>query len=268
MKTLLRAAMLAASVATLLPSAAQAQDADGWKFKAAMYGWFPAIGGSTAFPPHGGGPDIGVSMGDVIDSLKFAFMGSFEATHGKWGVMTDLVYADFGASKTLNRSFTIGGVVPVNVNGQFVLDLKNWIWTLAGTYNLVDSPDNHTDLLFGTRLLDLSSQLSWTLTGNVGGIGIANPGSGSVSDSYWDGLIGLKGRFNFGEGRRWFVNYLADVGTGQSDLTYQGLIGVGYDFDWGSVIASWRYLGYEFKSSSHVQDLNLSGPLVGVVLRF
>lgn len=44
--------------------------------------------------------------------------------------------------------------------------------------------------------------------------------------------------------------------------------GIGYRFDWGSLIASWRYLDYDFKSSAHVQDLSFSGPLVGVVFRF
>ena len=37
-------------------------------------------------------------------------------------------------------------------------------------------------------------------------------------------------------------------GRRQSQFTWQGIAGVGYQFGWGSVIAAWRYLDYDFKS--------------------
>jgi hypothetical protein len=266
MKTHLARTVATIAAAAALPLAAQAQDTETWKFGAAIYGWVPAIGGDLTL--RSGTSSIGVSMGEVLDSLEFAFMGTLEATYGKWGVWTDLVYASFGNTKTLDRDFNVGGVIPGNVSGQFVLDVKSWIWTLAGTYNLLDSAENRTDLMFGARLLDMTNKLNWTLAGNVGGIGIQNPGAAEASLANWDGVVGIKGRFMFGEDRRWFVNYLADVGTGESDLTYQGILGLGYDFGWGSVVGAWRYMGYEFDSSSHVQNLSFNGPLLGVVLRF
>lgn len=271
----------------LLPLSAQAQSAETWKYGAAIYGWFPAISGDLALPAHGSSPSIGVSMGEVIDSLEFAFMGSFEASHGRWGVFTDLVYASFGATKTLDRDFTVGGVLPVDVSGDFNLDVKSWIWTLTGMYKMLDTPDAKADLLFGVRLLDMTNRLDWSLTAIGGGNGggpepsaarggrrgalAGTPyasGSDEASMSNWDALIGVKGRIMLGQDKRWFVNYLADIGTGQSDLTYQGLLGIGYDFSWGSAVAAWRYMGYEFDSASKVQDLNFNGPLIGVVLRW
>lgn len=51
-------------------------------------------------------------------------------------------------------------------------------------------------------------------------------------------MIGVKGRFDFGDKREWYVPYYADVGTGQSDLTLQVFGGIGYRFNaWGSVLA-------------------------------
>jgi len=36
----------------------------------------------------------------------------------------------------------------------------------------------------------------------------------------------------------------------------------------GDAYATYRYLDYDFKSSSKVQDLTIKGPLVGVAFRF
>ncbi len=58
-----------------------------------------------------------------------------------------------------------------------------------------------------------------------------------------------------GDERKWFVPFYVDVGTGQSKLTWQINAGVGYQFDWGALVASWRYLDYSFKSDSKFTDL-------------
>ncbi|MBK6862664.1 MAG: hypothetical protein IPG91_03440 [Ideonella sp.] len=114
------ASLLALALFGALPLAAQAQSAgDAWKWNATIYGWFPAFGGSTSFPATGSGPSIDVSTQDVLDALKMAFMGSLEAKKGKWGLWTDLVYADFGSDKSGSRDFTIGhGQIPVGVRRE------------------------------------------------------------------------------------------------------------------------------------------------------
>jgi hypothetical protein len=60
------------------------------------------------------------------------------------------------------------------------------------------------------------------------------------------------------------VPYYADIGTGNSKLTWQVNAGLGYQFDWGAVAATWRYLDYEFKSGNAIQSANFSGLVVGV----
>ena len=72
------------------------------------------------------------------------------------------------------------------------------------------------------------------------------------------------GRFAFGPQREWFVPYYVDVGTGESDLTWQIFGGLGYAFKWGDVLVGWRYLDYEFKSGSRLEDANLNGPMIGL----
>ena len=127
------APLLGLALAAAAPLSASAQGSDGWQFEASLNGWFPAISGTTMFPSGASGPSIDVSMGDVVDALKFTFQGTFEARRGQWGLWTDLVYADFGASRQHSRDFTIGGnQIPVGVDANLVLDIKSWIWTLAG----------------------------------------------------------------------------------------------------------------------------------------
>jgi len=77
-------------------------------------------------------------------------------------------------------------------------------------------------------------------------------------------VVGLKGRAYFGDERKWFIPYYVDVGAGQSQLTWQVSAGVGYQFDWGSVLATWRYLDYDFDSDSKIESLSLNGPTIGV----
>jgi len=256
------APLLAMALAGALPCTALAQgSAEGWQFEASIYGWFPAIGGSTSFPATGTGPNIDVSAKQVIDALKFTFMGTFEARKGQWGLWTDLVYADFGATKSRTRDFSIDNR-PVAVDAKLQLDVKSWIWTVAGTYNLAATPDYTVDLLGGVRYLDLQQTLGWNFAVDIPGLPGRN-GSADVDLTNWDGIVGVKGRAFLGADRKWFIPYYADVGTGQSKLTWQVNAGVGYQFDWGSVLATWRYLDYEFDSSNPIKSVSLNGPLFG-----
>ena len=139
----------------------------------------------------------------------------------------------------------------MNVSADLQLDIKSWIWTFGGLYSLAETPQYTADLLFGARYIDMSNDLGWTFNGDISNLPLpGRSGSGTADLSNWDGIVGLKGRAYLGDERRWFVPYYADIGTGQSKLTWQVNAGVGYQFDWGAVIASWRYLDYNFKSSA------------------
>lgn len=260
------AGMMAIALAAALPLQAQAQGmSEPYSWEVAIYGWFPAIGGSTSFPATGTGPSIDVSAADVLDALKMAFMGQIEVRQGKWGLWSDLVYANFGASK--QRSGISVGNLPVTVDANLVLDIKSTIWSLAGVYNIESTERSTADLVFGTRLLDMQQTLGWSLATDIPQLPGRN-GSASADITNWDAIIGVKGRYFLGDERKWFVPYYADIGTGQSKFTWQVYAGVGYKFDWGSVFAAWRYLDYDFKSGSAIQSLSMNGAAIGVAFQF
>ena len=59
-----------------------------------------------------------------------------------------------------------------------------------------------------------------------------------------------------------------DIGTGNSDLTWQAAGGLGYRFGLCDLVAGYRYLSWDFKDSSPIKDMNLSGPYIGLKFIF
>jgi hypothetical protein len=78
----------------------------------------------------------------------------------------------------------------------------------------------------------------------------------------------MRGRLMLGnQGKAFLLSYL-DVGTGESEFTWQGIAGLGYSFHWGEILAAWRYIDYDMKSGSSIQRLSFSGPAIGVAFRW
>ena len=266
-----RVAPLLVAAAALLPAASHAQGAaDAWQWRASIYGWFPSIDGSTNFPTGGGGPSINVDASTIIGDLNFIFMGALDVRKGQWGLFNDLVYVDLDGSKSASRDFTVGRAgLPAGVDGNANLDIKAWVWTFAGTYAISDTPQNTTQLLFGGRMLSMEQTLDWSFNGNIGALGLpGRSGSTQVDETNRDAIVGVKGIATLSADRRWVLPYYVDVGTGDSKLTWQAMAGVGYSFDWGTTTLAWRYLDYEFDSDVGVQDMNLSGPFLGVTFQW
>jgi hypothetical protein len=264
---------VAAGMLAMVPVVALAEDSqDDWQWALTIYGWLPSMSGDTSFPSSsgGGGSSIDVDGSDILDSLKFTFMGMLDVRKGRWGLATDVNYLDLGDSKSRTRALSIGGNdLPASVTAKADYDLSGWVWSTVGTYRVVDQPGNSFDLLAGARLLDLSQTLKWRFDGDLGSLPLPErAGRSEVSDSLWDGIVGVMGRVSFGAGRAWFAPYYLDIGTGNSDFTMQAMAGVGYAFDWGNLTGVWRYLDYDLGSNSPIQSLTLSGPAIGATFRF
>ena len=260
----------------LLPMAAAGQtappgpDSGKWQFTASIYGWVPVIDSRINFPDDRGGTDLHLSMSDVLNHLKMTFQGSFDAHNGRWGIFNDLVYVDLGGSKSGARELQVGGIpIPAEIESDKTLDFKALIWTVAGEYRVASDAAWTVDLLAGARLMKLKPTLGFSITGNLGPIVLpGRQGSKQVDESIWDGIVGVKGRYAFGDRREWFVPFYFDVGTGQSKSTWQGAGGVGYAYHWGEVVALYRYLDYTGKSGKPIADMTMGGPQLGVVFRW
>jgi len=264
-----------AAAVSITPAPAAAQSptpwrSGTWRFAGTLYLYGPSIDASFAFPKRSGTGNIVIDAGDIFDDLNGAFMGAFEANNGQWGVFTDYLYVDVSGSKSGTRNFSIGGVdVPASVTADLDLGIKGSAWTIAGEWRLQSTREATVDVLLGARYLDVKPRLSYGLNGDVNSIPTASRGgSFEIKASNWDAIVGLKARYAFGDRLQWYVPLYADIGAGDSELTWQAAAGLGYSFGWGDVVGAWRYLRYDLKSDQAVQDLSFNGPMIGVTFRW
>jgi hypothetical protein len=259
-------------LAALLTShSSAAQSSDEWRFQAVVYVYLPSVDGETTFSSSGGGGSsgAGIDAAKILDNLNFAFMGSFEADKGSWGLFTDVIYLDIGDSESPSRDITIGGTLPVGATATIRYDLNGWLWALVGSWRAATAPNYELDLIGGARLLDVDQTIDWQLSGNIGTVALPDrAGDRTTGVSNWDAIVGLKGRATLGEQDRWFLPYYLDLGTGESSLTWQATAGIGYSFGWGEVMCSWRHIDYDMKSGSQIESISFDGPAVAVALRW
>jgi len=273
-----------AAVAFLLPLRAAAQAAaDKWEYSLMPYLWLPGIKGMVNYGPPAVGTataNVSVDASKLLDALDFAMMLEGEVRKGRWLIGTDLMYMKLSTDKSGVKSIDFNpGQRPINIANTTAnlgtdSTLKGTIFTLVGGYALLQEPHATLYAIGGLRYVGIDASTNWNLSATVTGTGplgntvtFARSGSVNKSESVVDGIIGVRGRFKLGDGD-WFVPYYLDVGTGQSDLTYQAILGVGYSFKWGEVLASYRYLYYDMGSDKLLQKFDFAGPAVGLNFRF
>ena len=244
-------------VSPALAQIESSESQDQWQFAGAIYLWGTYIGGHTIR-----GSEVEVGLSDILDNLEMTFMGAFEARKNHWSFLTDVVYLDLGIANSVDLSIPIGPVqVPVTTSTN--LDLEAWVLHLAGGYELYSSDSSRLDLIVGARYLDLGMDLFLELES-------LGPGqSRTISESLtaWNGIVGLKGQASLGE--RWYLPYYVDVGVGDSELTWQGIAGVGFRAGnaWDLALV-YRHLEWDLDSASVIDDINISGPTLGVIFRW
>lgn len=265
-----------ALTAGVAPADALAQmQTDAWKWRATLYGWFPGVSGTASQPVDGGrgNDNVNVDVRNILKALDLAFMAQLEVRKGRWGGATDLIYLEFRDEQSGTRDFSFSGpggiiTIPADAGLKASMSLKGMAWTLAGTYTAIEKPGYEMLLLGGFRYLGVKSSIDWQATVNVGALPpIARSGSATSRPRYWDAIVGVRGRADLGQSN-WYVPYYIDIGTGDSDRTWQALIGIGYRFGWGALTAAYRHLDYKFDSAVPLRGLQFSGMGIGASWRW
>jgi hypothetical protein len=121
------------------------------------------------------------------------------------------------------------------------------------------------EIFGGLRYLDVGFHLDWEFEAPLDLL----PQSGRIEQSAApvDAIVGTNARFSLGNGQ-WFVPLRADIGTGDSDFTWQLTAGVGYSFSWGDLLFVYRHLDYQQGDGELLERLALSGPAFGASFRF
>ena len=226
---------------------ASAQEADTWQNEITIYGWYAGIDGTVNTP---GADDISIEASDIIEDLNMIFMGGYEGKYNKWSVLVDAVYMDVG--DTANAPVG-GGITSVN------LDIQSWVLQGGVGYDLLQSTHGTFGVVGGVRYLGLDASVNLAFDGS-------SVNQNSDSANLLDGIIGIRGYVKLSD--NWYLPYYADIGTGGSEFSYQLFAAIGYRFGWGDVRLGYRLLKFEMDDDKIMQDLEMSGPVLGVGIRF
>ena len=225
------------SCLVLIGSSVHAQD---WRYSASFYLF--AAETKTGI----GGRSATLSFSDAFKNLDTAFMGSFEANNGQWGVLLDYMLTDV----FFNKKFSGPGGASLDTS------VKTQILTGYLSYQLYDTGSVKSDALLGVRRFDTDTTL--TLSG---------AGSRSLSDNWTDPVIGLRSQFRLND--KWSGTFVADYGGINDRETWQLLLTANYQINENWVARfGYRHLDVTNDERANSYNLQQSGPVVGITYHF
>ena len=233
----------------LAASPAKAQD---WEFQVHLYGWLSGLSGSLGLLPGYPAQPVDMSFSDIFDTLDYAGFAIATARNGPW-----LLYFDGEAVKTTDKT-------SVNASGidSFTTTSYSEFLTLGGGHVIAEGERYRVDAWAGVRLWWMDYEFDIATSGG-------RVVSASRSASWADPMIGLDGSYRLGE--KWAAVGGVDFGGfGVGARTEWDVYGAlqyrlseRVDLDFG-----YRYLSVDYRDDGFVYDMDQSGPLLGVNLRF
>jgi len=237
-----------------LPIAAAEDSADDkWTFRGEAYLWAPAIKGHTSAADL-----IDIQFSDIFENLGIAAMGTLAARKDKVTLFTDLIYLDIEGDYK-----STANIIHRPIETRVDAEMNAFIATLGGAYAFMETDNTVLDAFAGARYLWVKTDLDFD-------IGQKISESASLSGHVWDGIVGMRGQTRLND--KWSLTYFGDVGTGQSDLTWQALGAFSYKFEKFEGVLGYRYLRWNFEEGKALgedyDNLYVTGPYAGVKFDF
>jgi hypothetical protein len=235
--------VIAASGLALALGAAPALGAD-WEYGVELYALAADVKATSAE-----GEDISADFDDILDDLEFAVFGSLAAKRDKLSLFANLFYVD-----TESREREAQGPI----KAELTVGLENLVSTFGAGWDFMDSGNTTLAVVGAARYLSMDVDLKL----RIDPLGTVKE---SESGSNWDGVVGIRGKTELSD--RWYLTYYADVGAGESDVTWQASTGINYRFEALDVTLGYQHLEWEFDDQL-LDDLEISGPALGVKFFF
>lgn len=251
MSAILLAGVGVASAADEVVLQEEAPVSQGWTFTVAPYAWAAGMSGTVGSfgrPPV----EVDASFSDILDNLDIGAMFVSELRNDRYGVFTDFMYVKISAAQG----------TPIGVLADSVsVDTESLVFSAAGEYRIIEQADASLDLMAGTRIWSVDTEISFN-GGVLDGI------TASDGDTWVDALVGLKGRLNLTP--EVYLTGWAMAGGGSSDFMWDLWGGVGYQFsDQFSAVLGYRGTGVDYDNGEgFVFDVVQHGPVLGAVYRF
>lgn len=248
------------SVVTL--PAAAGETAPGWEpgFTFVPYGWLAGmqgeIGSKSADIDPGGDLDlperVDVRVDDQLQEIGFMFFGEWRGE--RWHVFFDSVWANVSQ----DGEISLGNLLP-STDAHAGVDGN--VYELAVGYRLFEWSASSMSLYGGARYYDL------LVEGHFEGGLLPDGVTVSAAEDWTDAVAGIRWGYRINE--TWQGLVLADVGAGESDLSWQVFATIAWRFnEWGSVVGGYRYLSLDYETSDYRADISLQGPAIGLSIRF
>jgi len=236
----------------LLPHVAAAADAE---VRLEPYLWAAGLTGTVGVPGSGAGPPLDerveATFRDLVRNLDIAGGGMVFAEYrrSRWAVFGDWTYVHLTSEAPSQLGLLFSGV-----GG----DLKGNIVQAAVGYALREGTP-WVELFGGLRYYALDLQLDLHS-------GLLQARTARASADWADGIAGA--RYEGLLGDRWIPRLEADIGTGGSRWSWQGVMSLAFRVPWGEFAGGWRYLKVDYDDGDVEADLVLSGPFFGVAFRW
>jgi len=259
-KTVRRAAGFSALVVIAVLFGAPGAHAGEWKWEIAPYAWISDVGVDVSLNET----DIGgttIDFKDILDKADLGALVHFEGRKGRGGLFVDVVYL------SLSDDQTTSGASPIPDGTIVDVELDQLIGEVGGFYRFTGD-ERGLDLLFGARVMDVSLDANFDFPDTS----LLADRSRSSDKTLLDGFVGL--RFGQDISDRWLWSIRGDVGAGDTDLTWQGVLIFGVQFGKNrdkTLYFGYRHLAYEAEEGNMgitEREIEFSGPEVGFGFSF
>ena len=244
--------LAAAALPAQAGSPTSSAGSDEWSFAFAPYLWASGMEGDMATLPPAPPAHVDVGFDDILENLNIAFMGIGEVRKGRFALVADLIYVDLSGDASTPGPFFSGAD----------LESETFVGTFQASYRVIEAERGHLDLRAGARVWSVTTKLSLDA-------GLLAARDREDSETWVDPVVGIQGRLNLGAG--FYVTTMSNVGgiVAGSDLTWDTFAGLGYDAtDWFSPVIGYRHLSVDYDKGDFLFDVEMSGPVIGGVIRF
>ena len=264
---------VAADVATPAPAATDADPFYDGKLHVAFtpYVWLPTINATFRYnlsdihlPPGAPGLsgtfDTTVGPNKYLSNLNFALMGNLQFRLGNTALDTDFINVNISDQTSALFNLSRYGHPSTTLSGTAHSREVGTIAQAVGSDTFYRNGNTTVDFLLGGRMFFTTASVDWQLDVDDGVI--SKNGSARRSSTLGDAIVGSFGQVALG--KRWAIPFYVDLGTGDPNFTWQGILGIKY----GQLGLTYRYLDYSNGGGGLVQNLRMNGPQVGYTLKF